>query len=192
MSIIGAATGFMVGIVVLVVAVILVICVASTYNSLVQARNRVRNQWSQMDIQLKKRFDLIPNLVETAKGYAAHEKETLEAVMRARNIAVTASTPAEEMAADGELTRALSRLVVLTENYPELKANANFAQLQNELAEVEDKIAHARQFYNDTVMKYQNKREMFPTNIIASLFGFKEIEYFKAEDSERKNVTVKF
>ena len=162
------------------------------YNGLVVLRNRVRNQWSQVDVQLKRRFDLIPNLAETVKGYAAHEKETLEAVMAARSKAVSAGTVEEAASADGELSKALSRLLAVSENYPDLKANANFTELQNTLADTENKIAHARQFYNDTVMKYQNKREMFPTNLLAGLFGFKEEPYFKAEEAERENVKAAF
>lgn len=192
MAAVGIATGTIVMIGVIVVAALLLIYIVSTYNTLVRARNKVKNQWAQVDVQLKKRFDLIPNLVETVKGYAAHERDTLEAVIQARNTVASASTPSESMAAEGQLGRALNRMMVLSESYPELKTNTNFTQLQHELAEIENKIAHARQFYNDTVMKYQDKREMFPTNIIASLFGFKEMEYFKAEESERKSVKVQF
>lgn len=182
----------MVKYIVIAVVVLLIIWVISGYNGLVVLRNRVRNQWSQVDVQLKRRFDLIPNLVETVKGYAAHEKETLEAVMAARSRAVNAGTVEEAASANGELSKALSRLLAVSENYPDLKANANFMELQNTLADTENKIAHARQFYNDTVMKYQNKREMFPTNLLAGLFGFKEEPYFKADEAERENVKVAF
>lgn len=175
-----------------IIVLLILFYIISTYNQLVRARNRVRNQWSQVDVQLKKRFDLIPNLVETVKGYASHEKNTLESVIRARNKAVSAATPGEAAAAEGELNKALGRLLALTESYPDLKANTNFVKLQDELSELENKIAHARQFYNDTVMKYQNKREMFPTNIVAAVFGFKQAEYFTAEENERKNVKVTF
>lgn len=130
--------------------------------------------------------------MEAVKGYASHEKNTLESVIRARNKAVSAATPGEAAAAEGELNKALGRLLALTESYPDLKANTNFVKLQDELSELENKIAHARQFYNDTVMKYQNKREMFPTNIVAAVFGFKQAEYFTAEENERKNVKVTF
>lgn len=174
------------------VIVILVLYVIAAFNKLTGLRNRVKNQWSQVDVQLKRRFDLIPNLVETVKGYASHEKETLEKVMAARASAVGANSPAEIMNANGDLNKALSRLIAVTENYPELKANANFAELQRTLADAENKIAHARQFYNDTVMKYQNKREMFPTNLIAGLFGFKEEPYFRTDGAERENVKVSF
>lgn len=174
-----------------IIVLLILFYIISTYNQLVRARNRVRNQWSQVDVQLKKRFDLIPNLVETVKGYASHEKNTLESVIRARNKAVSAATPGEA-AAERELNKALGRLLALTESYPDLKANTNFVKLQDELSELENKIAHARQFYNDTVMKYQNKREMFPTNIVAAVFGFKQAEYFTAEENERKNVKVTF
>lgn len=175
-----------------IIVLLILFYIISTYNQLVRARNRVRNQWSQVDVQLKKRFDLIPNLVDTVKGYASHEKNTLESVIRARNKAVAAVTPGEAAAAEGELNKALGRLLALTESYPDLKANTNFVKLQDELSGLENKIAHARQFYNDTVMKYQNKREMFPTNIVAAVFGFKQAEYFTAEENERKNVKVTF
>lgn len=182
----------MVKYIVIAAVVLLVIWVICGYNSLVALRNRVRNQWSQVDVQLKRRFDLVPNLVETVKGYAVHERETLEAVMAARSRAVNAGTVEEAASANGELSKALGRLLSVSESYPELKANANFMELQNTLAEIENKIAHARQFYNDTVMKYQNKREMFPGNLIAGVFGFKEEPYFKADAAERENVKVTF
>lgn len=177
---------------IIAVVILLVLWLIGTYNKLVGLRNRVRNQWSQVDVQLKRRFDLIPNLVETVKGYAAHERETLEAVMAARTRAAGAVSVAEAASANNELTGALSRLMVVSENYPELKANTNFVELQRTLADTENKISHARQFYNDTVMKYQNKREMFPTNLVAGMFGFKEEEYFKADEVSRENVKVSF
>jgi len=178
--------------IIIAVVILLVIWVIYGYNGLVVLRNRVRNQWSQVDVQLKRRFDLIPNLVETVKGYAAHEKETLEAVMAARSRAVNAGTVEEAAHTNGELSKALSRLLAVSENYPDLKANANFMELQNTLSDTENKIALARQFYNDTVMKYQNKRETFPTNLLAGLFRFKEEPYFKADETERENVKVTF
>ena len=168
------------------IVLVLVFFVAGTYNSLVSLRNKVMDQWAQIDVQLKRRFDLIPNLVETVKGYAKHESETLESVIEARNKFKTANTPEEEMAASGELSKALSRLMVLTESYPELKANQNFLSLQNDLKECEEKIAYSRQFYNDSVLSYMNKLQMFPSNIIASMFGFKEMKYFEVTNEAEK------
>lgn len=179
-------------IVVLVIVVLLILWVISSYNSLIQLRNKVKDQWAQIDTVLKRRFDLIPNLVETVKGYAKHEEKTLEKVIQARNSYVSATTPEGQMEADGELTKAVSKLFALSESYPDLKANENFSKLQNELTETEDKIQYARQFYNDVVLKYNNKREVFPTVIIANMFGFKEADYFKANDEERENVKVSF
>ena len=179
-------------IIILAVVVLIVLYVISTYNVLVRLRNKVRDQWSQIDVVLKNRCDLIPNVVETVKGYAKHEKETLDAVINARNKAVSATTKEDEIAASGEVTQALSRLFALTESYPELKANENFINLQNKLDEVEEKIRFARQFYNDTVLSYRNKLEMFPSNIVANMFGFKTEAFFEATEEERKNVQVKF
>ena len=162
------------------------------YNILVQLRNRVRDQWSQIDIQLKRRFDLVPNLVETVKGYTKHEKETLEGVVKARNAYQTATTPEEQMKADGELTKTLTKLFALAEAYPDLKANDNFMELQTELSNIEEKISTARQFYSDSVLNYNNRVQMFPSNIVASMFGFREEKYFEALSEERENVKVKF
>lgn len=180
------------GWVILVVVVLLVMFVISNYNALVQLRNNVKDQWAQIDVLLKRRADLIPNLVETVKGYTKHEKGTLEAVINARNKAVSATTPEDEMKANGELTQALSRLFALTESYPDLKANTNFMDLQANLKETEDKISYARQFYNDAVLKYKNKLEMFPSNIIASIFGFKPEAFFEATENEKEVPNVKF
>ena len=179
-------------IILIIVLVLLVLWVISTYNKLIALRNRVKDQWAQIDVQLKKRFDLIPNLVETVKGYTKHESETLEAVIKARNTYVTAGTPEAQMKADGELTQAISKLFALTESYPDLKANTNFQHLQEELTQTESKIASARQFYNDTVMLYNNKVSMVPSNIIASLFKFNKEAFFEANETERQNVSVKF
>ena len=178
--------------IILIVVAVIVLYVISTYNGLVVLRNKVKDQWSQIEVQLKRRADLIPNLVETVKGYAAHEKDTLEAVVSARNKAVSATTPEAEMQANGELSQALGRLFALTEAYPDLKANTNFVDLQNQLKETEDKISYSRQFYNDTVIKYQNKKESFPSNIIAGMFGFKTFKFFEAEEQDRKVPEVKF
>ena len=176
----------------IIVLVLIILWAISVYNSLIALRNRVKDQWAQIDVQLKRRFDLIPNLVETVKGYTKHESETLEAVIKARNTYVSATVPEEQMKADGELTKAISKLFALTESYPDLKANTNFQALQQELTETESKIAAARQFYNDTVMVYNNKVAMVPSNIIASLFKFNKEAFFEANETERQNVQVKF
>ena len=176
----------------IIVLVLIVLWAISVYNKLIVLRNRVKDQWAQIDVQLKRRFDLIPNLVETVKGYTKHESETLEAVIKARNTYVSATVPEEQMKADGELTKAISKLFALTESYPDLKANTNFQALQQELTETESKIAAARQFYNDTVMVYNNKVSMVPSNIIAGLFKFNKEAFFEANETERQNVQVKF
>lgn len=180
------------GWIILVIVVILLSVLMSIYNGLITRRNRVKNAWSQIDVQLKRRFDLIPNLVETVKGYAKHEKETLEEVIKARNTYVNASTTEDAIKSNNEVVGALSRLFALAESYPELKANENFKHLQGELSLVEDKIGYSRQFYNDTVMMYNNFKQVFPNNIISSIFNFKDEPFFQAEDTERHNVKVKF
>lgn len=179
-------------IVLIVIVVLIILWFIGVYNSLITLRNRVRDQWAQIDVQLKRRFDLIPNLVNTVKGYAKHESDTLENVVKARNTYVTASTPEEKMAANNELSNTLTKLFALSENYPDLKANTNFLQLQSELQDTENKIATARQFYNDTVISYNNKVEMVPSNIVASMFHFGKEEFFKANEQERENVKVEF
>ena len=179
-------------IVVIVIVVIIALWFIGTYNSLVGLRNRVKDQWSQIDVQLKRRADLIPNLVETVKGYAKHEKSTFEDVVKARNAVANASTKEEEMKANGELSGVLNRLFALAEAYPELKANENFMSLQNDLKESEDKISMMRQFYNDTVLSYNNRVQTIPSNIVASLFHFEKESFFKANEQERENVQVKF
>lgn len=178
--------------IILGIVILIVLYVIATYNKLVVLRNRVRDQWAQIDVQLKRRFDLIPNLVETVKGYTKHESETLENVIKARNTFLSASTPEAEMAADGELTKAITKLFALTESYPDLKANTNFTELQKELQQTEEKIASARQFYNDTVLTYNNRIEVIPSNFVASLFKFKKEAFFEANETERENVKVKF
>ena len=178
--------------VLLFIVVILAIIVISIYNRLVVLRNRIENAWSQIDVQLKRRADLIPNLVETVKGYAAHEKDVFQKVTEARSALVNAKGVKEQGEANNMLTGALKTLFAVAENYPELKANQNFMQLQEELSGTESKIAYARQFYNDTVLKYDNVREKFPSNIVAGMFGFKEREYFAAEESAREPVKVEF
>lgn len=178
--------------IILGIVVLLLLYVASTYNKLVSFRNKVKDQWSQIEVVLKRRADLIPNLVETVKGYASHEKETLDAVISARSKAVSAATPEAEIEANGELSQALGRLLAVAEAYPDLKANTNFMDLQNQLKETEDKITYSRQFYNDSVLKYQNAIEKFPSNIIAGIFGFKPYQFFEAEEQDKKVPEVKF
>ena len=179
--------GIILGVIVLIGAFL-----GTTYNSLVKLRNMVKDQWSQIDVLLKRRADLIPNLVETVKGYTKHESETLEAVINARNKAVSAQGAEAEMKANGELSGALNKLFALAESYPDLKANTNFLDLQNNLKDTEDKISYARQFYNDAVLKYKNKLEVFPSNIVAGMFGFKPEPFFEANETERENVKVSF
>lgn len=173
------------------VAVLAVICI-SIYNGLVGKRNKVKNSWSQIEVQLKRRFDLIPNLLETVKGYAAHERQTLEAVTGARTKFMAAQTPVDKMQANSELTQVLGRLFAVAEAYPELKANINFLELQTELSKTEDKIGFARQFYNDVVMEYNNAVQMFPSNIVAGLGGFKEEPFFSMDETERAAPQIKF
>lgn len=181
---------------ILIILVVVVLCIlafiVSTYNGLVKLRNKVRDQFSQIDVQLKKRADLIPNLVETVKGYSKHESETLEKVIQARNTYLSAGTPDEKMKSSGELSQAISKLFALAESYPDLKANTNFLDLQSQLKDIEDKISYARQFYNDAVLMYNNKIEMFPSNLIAGMFKFDKESFFEASEDERKNVEVKF
>nr|MBP3258956.1 LemA family protein [Bacilli bacterium] len=179
-------------IILIIVVAVLVLYVISTYNRLVKARNKVRDQWAQIDVQLKRRYDLIPNIVETVKGYAKHEKEALEAVIAARSKALSATTPEDEMKADGDVSRALSKLLALTESYPELKANENFLKLQDSLSETEDKIAYSRQFYNDNAKSYRNLVEMFPSNIVAKLFRFEPMAFFEASAEEKAAPKVQF
>ncbi len=176
----------------LVVIIAIVIWLVSMYNRLVVLRNRIENAWSQIDVQLKRRTDLIPNLVETVKGYASHEKEVFLKVTEARSALMGAKGVKEQGEANNMLTGALKTLFAVAENYPELKANQNFMQLQEELSGTESKIAYARQFYNDSVLKYDNVREKFPSNIVANMFGFKEREYFAVGEAEREPVKVKF
>ena len=176
----------------IIIVVLLILYVIATYNGLTKARNKVKTNWAQIDVVLKRRADLIPNLVETVKGYAKHEQDTLDRVMKARNTYMTASLPAEQMKAAGELTQALNKIMALSEAYPDLKANTNFLKLQDELTQTEDKITYARQFYNDSVYSYQNKLEMFPSNIIANLFGFEAFGYFEIDESDKAAPKVNF
>jgi LemA protein len=165
-----------------------VLFVVGIYNSLVVLRNQVRNAWSQIDVQLKRRHDLIPNLIETAKGYMKHERETLENITKARNLAAQASGVGEQAQAEGRLNQALSSFFVVVENYPDLKANQNFLALQEELTSTENKIGFARQSYNDQAMHFNNRVEMFPSNIVAGLFNFGKQPYFEIEDATERAV----
>lgn len=178
--------------IILVIVVAIAAYLIITYNSLVSLRNRIENAWAQIDVQLKRRYDLIPNLVETVKGYATHEKETLERVIQARNMAVSATGPHEQAEAENQLTGALKSIFALSEAYPDLKANQGFLQLQEELTGTEGRIAYARQFYNDTVFKYNTKIQSFPAVIIANALSFVEREYFETDDETRGPVEVQF
>lgn len=180
------------GVVIGIVAII-ALWVMATYNRLVVLKNRIENAWHQMEVQLQRRYDLIPNLVETVKGYAKHEKEIFEKIAQARAAAMGAKTPAEKAQAESELTAALKTLFAVAESYPDLKASQNFLALQEELTTTENKLAYARQAYNDTVYLFNRTIQMFPTNIIASMFGFKPYEYFNVETPEaRKAPKVEF
>jgi LemA protein len=172
--------------------VVIVIIVAGMYNGLVRSRNETKNAWSQIDVQLKRRHDLIPNLVETVKGYAAHERGTFEAVTQARAAAAGAQGPAQTAAAEGILSQALGRLFAVAEAYPDLKANTNFLELQTQLAETEDKIAVSRQVYNDTVLTYNNAIQVFPGVHIAGIFNFLKREFFEADETQREAPRVDF
>ena len=178
--------------IVLGLIVLLVLFVVLAYNRLVRLRNRIEAAWSQIDVQLKRRQDLIPNLVETVKGYAAHEKETLDAVVRARQQAVAATGVEESAQAENMLTGALRQLFAVAEAYPQLRANENFLALQEELTGTESRIAFARQFYNEQVLAYDNARETFPTNLLAGAFNFQEKPYFEVEEASREPVRVDF
>ena len=183
----------MIPIIIGIVIVVAIGCIiAGIYNNMVTLRNRIDNAWQNIDTQLQRRGDLIPNLVETVKGYAAHEKETLAAVVSARNTMVAATTPEEKMAADGMLTGALRQLFAVSESYPDLKANANFSQLQATLEDTENKVSYARQSYNDCVLKYNNAIQTFPGNIFAGIFQFKERQGFEAAEAARQVPNVKF
>ena len=179
--------------IVLIILGVVVVFFIGIYNALITLRNRAKNAWAQVDVQLRRRYDLIPNLVETVKGYAAHEKETFQNVTEARTAAMNAGTVQEQGQAENMLSGALKSLFAVAENYPDLKANQNFLMLQEELAGTEGKIAYARQFYNDSVMKFNTKQEVFPSNIVAGMFRFEKMEYFEIEEEEaREPVKVEF
>jgi LemA protein len=182
----------MIFIILAVVALVVVLTIV-LYNGLVRSRNQVDNAWSQVDVQLKRRLDLIPNLVETVKGYASHEKSTFEAVINARSAAMSAApTPGAQGQADNVLSGALRQLFALSEAYPDLKANQNFLAMQEELTSTESRVAYARQFYNDSVLGYHNKLDTFPTVLVAKMGNFPRREFFEAEDAARTAPTVKF
>jgi LemA protein len=181
-----------VGLIILGIVVLLVILLIGLYNKLVRLRNRIENAWAQIDVQLKRRWDLIPNLVETVKGYASHERETLEAVINARNAAASAQGPQAQAQSENMLTGALRQLFALSEAYPDLKANQNFLELQEELTATEGRIAYARQHYNDSVLKYNTAIQTFPAVVLAGPLRFTEREYFEADDESRGTVNVEF
>ena len=178
--------------IILGVIAVAVLYIVMVYNGLVALRQRVSQAFADIDVQLKQRHDLIPNLIETVKGYATHEKSTLDAVIKARNSAIAAQGPAAQGAAENVLTGALRQLFALSENYPDLKANQNFLNLQEELTATEDRISYARQFYNDSVQKYDTKIQTFPTNLIAGMFNFQPREYFQAEQGATEVPKVEF
>ena len=181
------------GWIILAIVVILVIAVISMYNDLVSRRVKVDNAWSQIDVQLQRRFDLIPNFVETVNGYAAHESETFEKITELRTSWANAQTVTEKAELDNQLSGALKTIMAVSENYPDLKANQNFSELSEELRNTENKISFSRQFYNDNVTMYNEKLQLFPSNIIANMFNFKPRELFAVENNEaRKNVKVDF
>ena len=177
----------------LVIIVLLVVWIISIYNGLIKSRQKVDNAWSQIDVQLQRRFDLIPNFVETVKGYMTHESETFEKIAALRTSWANSSSVGEKAKLDGELSGALKTIMAVSENYPELKANTNFSELSEELRNTENKISFSRQFYNDSVTMYNTKLELFPSNIVAGMFNFQKRDLFAAESEEaRKNVKVDF
>lgn len=179
--------------IILGIIVLIIAFVASTYNGLVQSKMKVDNAWSQIDVQLQRRFDLIPNFVETVKGYMTHEKETFEKIAALRTSWANASSVSEKAELDGQLSSTLKTIMAVSESYPELKANQNFSELSEELRNTENKISFSRQFYNDTVTMYNTKIQVFPSNIIAGMFNFTARDLFKTESDEaRKNVKVDF
>ena len=183
----------MVGFIILAIVVIIIVTIIGMYNGLVQSRIKVDNAWSQIDVQLQRRFDLIPNFVETVKGYMSHEKETFEKIVALRTSWANAESVSDKAKLDGELSTTLKTIMAVSESYPELKANQNFSELSEELRNTENKISFARQFYNDSVTMYNTKLQVFPSNIIAGMFNFTPRDLFKAESDEaRKNVKVDF
>lgn len=189
----GAIVGIVIAAVVVLLVVIIVAWIISTYNAFIRLRNNVEEGFSTMDVYMKKRYDLIPNLVETVKGYAKHEEETLSKVIQARNMAMNSATTEEQMKNDNILTGTLKSLFAVSEAYPELQANQNFLDLQNQLKTLETEIANSRKYYNGVVKVYENKREVFPSNLIAKWFKFEEKPFYEVDnEEERKNVKVQF
>ena len=186
--VLAVSSGLIVAIVIIVIVVLLAFILVGMYNGLVQKRNRAQNAWAQVDVQLKRRHDLIPNLVETVKGYAAHERGTFDEVTQARTAAQQAQGPEQQGAAENVLTQALGRLFAVAENYPQLRATENFQQLQAQLSETEQNIAISRQVYNDTVLTYDNALQTVPTNVIAGIFNFRSREYFQTDDAADREV----
>ncbi|HEQ78628.1 MAG TPA: LemA family protein [Euryarchaeota archaeon] len=182
----------LVGLLLALIPVIILIWFIVTYNGFIKLRNQAENAWAQIDVQTKKRYDLVPNLVETVKAYASHEKEVLTGITQARSAISKAGSVEDRVAAENQLTGALKTLFAVSENYPDLKANKNFLMLQEELAGIENKIAYARQFYNDSVMRWNQKIETMPANLVAAIFSFKQKTYFEVEEVERKSVKVNF
>jgi LemA protein len=182
----------LVGWIVIIAVVFILLIIWGLYNALVRLKNQIENAWAQIDVQLKRRIDLIPNLIETVKGYAKHEKSVFTEVTKARTAMMSATTMAEKAKASNALSDTLKSLFAVAENYPTLKANENFMQLQEELSGTENKIAYSRQHYNDMVMIFNTKIQLFPNNVFAGMLKFTKIEMFKAEEAERQNVKVKF
>lgn len=178
--------------IVVVIVVVIVLWLIAIYNGLIKLKNRTDEAWSDIDVQLKRRYDLIPNLVETVKGYAAHEQGTLQKVIDARTAAMSAQTPAAKARTENALSQTLKSIFALAENYPDLKANQNFLSLQTELANTEDKIQMSRRFYNGNVRDFNTKIQVFPNNLAAGMLGFKQYEFFEAAESEKNNIEVKF
>ena len=184
------------GLIALIVVAVIVLglggWLVATYNSMVRLRNMVQNSWAQIDVQLKRRFDLVPNLVESVKGYAAHEREVFEKVTQARSMIQSAQSLEQRQQGENMLTNTLRSLFAVAEAYPQLQANQNFLDLQQQLSDLEAKIAFARQFFNDTTMKFNTEIQSFPTNILAGMFGFQSMPYFQVDDLQREAVAVKF
>lgn len=180
------------GLIVVVVLVVVGLVLMGMYNGLITLKNRVDEAWSDIDVQLKRRYDLIPNLINTVKGYATHEKELFENVTKARTAAMNAGTPGEKQDAENMLSGTLKSLFAVSENYPDLKANQNFLELQRELSDTEDKIQASRRFYNGNVRDFNTKIQVFPTNLIAGMLGFAKREFFAADEAEKENVNVQF
>jgi len=180
------------GLIIIGVIILIILWLIAVYNGLIRLKNRVAEAWSDIDVQLKRRYDLIPNLIETVKGYATHEKETFENVIKARNLAMQAQDPKAKADTENALSATLKSIFALSESYPDLKANQNFLKLQDELSDTENKIQAARRFYNTNVRDFNTKIQVFPTNIIANILKFTAYDFFEANEDEKKNVEVKF